>query len=174
VLRLPGGWSPSFGPSHNLGVRRRPFFVRILRQFECHHGRGRRQRPSLVRASNSAATHVDRTRRIIGLISVTGDSAVSCSGRAAHGRLPKLRRGHHANDTIQIAKTPAAELRNARWTTCPWRASASPLDGRAQEAGARTCRRRARSLAMGGGAQAFPTVGGGRQMAFARLANVKA
>src|SRR6266436_3663708 len=54
-------------------------------------------------------THVDRTGDI-GLISVTGESAVASGVRRIEALTGNYAR-HHANDTIQIAKNAAAELR---------------------------------------------------------------
>jgi alanyl-tRNA synthetase len=54
-------------------------------------------------------THVDRTGDI-GLISVTGESAVASGVRRIEALTGNFAR-HHANDTIGIAKSAAAELR---------------------------------------------------------------
>jgi alanyl-tRNA synthetase len=54
-------------------------------------------------------THVRRTGDI-GLISVTGESAVASGVRRIEALTGNYAR-HHANDTIQLAKTAAAELR---------------------------------------------------------------
>jgi alanyl-tRNA synthetase len=54
-------------------------------------------------------THVNRTGDI-GLISVTGESAVASGVRRIEALTGNYAR-HHANDTIQIAKNAAAELR---------------------------------------------------------------
>jgi alanyl-tRNA synthetase len=54
-------------------------------------------------------THVDRTGDI-GLISVTGESAVASGVRRIEALTGNYAR-HHANGTIQIAKSSAAELR---------------------------------------------------------------
>src|SRR6195952_5299795 len=54
-------------------------------------------------------THVRRTGDI-GLISVTGESAVSSGVRRIEALTGNYAR-HHANDTIQLAKTAAGELR---------------------------------------------------------------
>src|SRR3979490_2744910 len=56
-------------------------------------------------------THVDRTGDI-GLISVTGESAVASGVRRIEALTGNHAR-HHANDTIQIAKNAAAELRTS-------------------------------------------------------------
>jgi alanyl-tRNA synthetase len=54
-------------------------------------------------------THVDRTGDI-GSISVTGESAIASGVRRIEALTGNYAR-HHANDTIQIAKNAAAELR---------------------------------------------------------------
>ena len=78
-------------------------------------------------------THVRRTGDI-GLITVTGESAVASGVR----RIEALTGRHarkHANDTMALAKTAAQELRTTRRRG----AGAHRLaDGRAQEAGARS------------------------------------
>ena len=78
-------------------------------------------------------THVRRTGDI-GLISVTGESAVASGVR----RIEALTGRHarkHANDTMALAKTAAAELRT---TLEDVPARIAVADGRAQEAGARS------------------------------------
>ena len=78
-------------------------------------------------------THVRRTGDI-GLISVTGESAVASGVR----RIEALTGRHarkHANDTMALAKTAAKELRT---TVDEVPARIASLDGGAQEAGARS------------------------------------
>ena len=80
-------------------------------------------------------THVRRTGDI-GLISITGESAVSSGVRRIEALTGNYAR-KHANDMVQLAKTAASELRTPL-EEMPARIDLA--DGRAQEAGTRIVR----------------------------------
>jgi len=91
-------------------------------------------------------THVDRTGDI-GLISVTGESAVASGVRRIEALTGNYAR-HHANDTIQIAKNAAAELRTPL-DEVPARIAALMEERKKLERDLSEARKK---LAMGGGA----------------------
>jgi alanyl-tRNA synthetase len=91
-------------------------------------------------------THVDRTGDI-GLISVTGESAVASGVRRIEALTGNYAR-HHANDTIQIAKNAASELRTTL-DEMPARIAALMQDNKKLERDLSDARKK---LAMGGGA----------------------
>ena len=85
-------------------------------------------------------THVQRTGDI-GLISVTGESAVASGVRRIEALTGRHAR-QHANDTMAPAKTAASELAHAARRDA---GADRGADGRAQEARARSVAMRARS-----------------------------
>lgn len=91
-------------------------------------------------------THVDRTGDI-GLISVTGESAVASGVRRIEALTGNHAR-HHSNDTIQIAKNAAAELRTPL-DEMPARIAALMEERKKLERDLSDARKK---LAMGGGA----------------------
>jgi alanyl-tRNA synthetase len=91
-------------------------------------------------------THVDRTGDI-GLISVTGESAVASGVRRIEALTGNYAR-HHANDTTQIAKNAAAELRTTI-DEMPARIAALMEERKKLERDLSDARKK---LAMGGGA----------------------
>jgi alanyl-tRNA synthetase len=93
-------------------------------------------------------THVRRTGDI-GLISVTGESAVSSGVRRIEALTGNHAR-HHANDTIQLAKTAAGELRTTL-DDMPARIAALMEERKKLERDLSEARKK---LAMGGGAAA--------------------
>jgi alanyl-tRNA synthetase len=93
-------------------------------------------------------THVDRTGDI-GLISVTGESAVASGVRRIEALTGNYAR-HHANDTIQIAKNAAAELRTPL-EDMPARIASLMEERKKLERDLSDARKK---LAMGGGASA--------------------
>jgi alanyl-tRNA synthetase len=93
-------------------------------------------------------THVDRTGDI-GLISVTGESAVASGVRRIEALTGNYAR-HHANDTMALAKTAAAELRTSL-EEVPARIASLMEERKRLERDLSEARKK---LAMGGGASA--------------------
>src|SRR5262249_49855279 len=108
-------------------------------------------------------THVRRTGDI-GLISVTGESAVASGVR----RIEALTGRHarkHANDTIALAKTAASELRTSI-EDVPARIAALMEERKKLERDLSDARKK---LAMGGGASAGNGAGGVREVGNVKL-----
>jgi alanyl-tRNA synthetase len=105
-------------------------------------------------------THVDRTGDI-GLISVTGESAVASGVRRIEALTGNYAR-HHANDTVQIAKDAAAELRTPL-EAMPARIAALMEERKKLERDLSDARKK---LAMGGGIgpQHIPAQGGAEHL----------
>jgi alanyl-tRNA synthetase len=99
-------------------------------------------------------THVRRTGDI-GMISVTGESAVSSGVRRIEALTGNHAR-HHANDTIALARTAAAELRTTL-DDMPARIAALMEERKRLERDLSEARKK---LAMGGGAAGAPAAAG--------------
>jgi alanyl-tRNA synthetase len=110
-------------------------------------------------------THVDRTGDI-GLISVIGESAVASGVRRIEALTGNYAR-HHANDTIQIAKNAAAELRTPL-DDMPARIAALMEERKKLERDLSDARKK---LAMGAGASASngPSAAGIREVGNVKL-----
>src|ERR1700721_860976 len=112
-------------------------------------------------------THVRRTGDI-GLITVTSESAVSSGVRRIEALTGRHAR-HHANDTIQIAKNAAGELRTTI-DEMPARIAVLMQDNKKLERDLSEARKK---LAMGGGASlngaAASTAAGGREVGHVQL-----
>jgi alanyl-tRNA synthetase len=108
-------------------------------------------------------THVRRTGDI-GLISVTGESAVSSGVRRIEALTGRHAR-HHANDTIALAKTAASELRTSI-EEMPARIASLMEERKKQERDLSEARKR---LAMGGGAMNGASLSGVREVGNVKL-----
>jgi alanyl-tRNA synthetase len=112
-------------------------------------------------------THVRRTGDI-GMISVTAESAVSSGVRRIEALTGNHAR-HHANDTIQIAKTAAGELRTTL-DDMPARIAALMEERKKLE---RELSEAKKTIAMGGGVSAGSSTANGASADFKTVGDVK-
>jgi alanyl-tRNA synthetase len=112
-------------------------------------------------------THVRRTGDI-GMISVTGESAVSSGVRRIEALTGNHAR-HHANETMQLAKTAANELRTTL-DDMPARIAALMDERKKLE---RELSEAKKTIAMGGGAAAAASAAGGASADVKTVGDVK-